>query len=587
MAGLKTILGGELHNDLVGAVYPPLTLVDYNNFRMHEVLSGLMYVMRFGRRRGTGNWSRVFASSAAPDGSRRPPLPTVLEVASVLARDCDLLKGFDTAEGQSILADWLATSVVTTKNDTGDVSDQVQWVLPLHYFACWVDLPVHFNHMRGVPELLAGMLADASPGVLQPGDGGAFKVAAAPSDNVLLRVLSDGVEPGPQFDQRGDRLVSKGDLDEDALLCALLGSSLKAAPTPIGGPRGEVRVFAPLCPRQARVLRDDISVLMRAYGDSIPPAALTDYLCALLCVNLSAYWIRHVITANALYETAEHGEADTAELCFLIDSSAGQDIDLRRASEQSIAYHTDSMLRYVRTSVGFRLLATIARRQKLRVAPEHETIQHLVDLAELRRAMPQDVHFASRNYLSRIQDAFEIPEHRDSLPVSARDLMAGSSEQDGLTEFDRLVEVLICLQPELLDRLTSKVHTGFTGSAVSYGIAGTYGKRPPRKFYRLSDAALEALVHVHGVKHNGSLAPTPVSVRDFASKLRDRYGFHVSDPPKVLGRLPQELYEQNMRYLKDRLRALGLFTDVSDAEGMQRLHLMYLPTGATSEGGTR
>jgi hypothetical protein len=64
----------------------------------------------------------------------------------------------------------------------------------------------------------------------------------------------------------------------------------------------------------------------------------------------------------------------------------------------------------------------------------------------------------------------------------------------------------------------------------------------------------------------GHFATKPITVADFVKWLRDRYGILIdtigeqNDSPEVARAL-----EDNYGALKDRLRQLGFFTDLSDA----------------------
>ena len=71
---------------------------------------------------------------------------------------------------------------------------------------------------------------------------------------------------------------------------------------------------------------------------------------------------------------------------------------------------------------------------------------------------------------------------------------------------------------------------------------------------------------VHYVADPGETNNVAITVSDFVKRLRDRYGILIdstgeeNDSPEIARAL-----EVNYTFLKDRLRQLGFFTDLSDA----------------------
>jgi len=578
------VLGGELHSELIGFKYEPLSLIDPNNFRVHEAIPGLIYVFRYGRRRGKGRWTEVSLS----DEPRQELTTrvTVRDVARTLVQESPRLEGFDQQAGEDIVSDWLAAAVVQTLRGTGEVDDPVQWIRPLHYFACWADLPKQFINLRSVPELLAGVMTDADSGVLGRDPSGPFSVAANPSMNILLEVLGHGVNYGNTEDLTGDRLAVESDTDigPEELLCAVLGEQLGSAPRPIGGEGGTVPVYDTLCPLQARQLREDVSVLLRAYHRTMPSSVLIEYVCAILCANLNAFWLCHMATANRLYQTGYHDEVTAEELSLFFDAGADANSTVRQLAETAVAENYHMMETYVRTAVGLRLLARLVDTAELSVPdPSEDTVAHLQALANLRINREPNVEMAAKIYLQRLRGKFE----------EASELISGDMEailhgQANMSAVDRLVEVLVRIQSELFERLR-KFHTGCTGAATSYGIVRTHGVRPPVPYYSLTNPAIEALVHANCVKRNKTLAEVRVPISGLQQILCSKYGLLLdgSQASGGSGRVSQAVYDENLKRFNERLRMLGLLRDVSDAQAMQTLELTYPPEGGFRGYGRR
>ena len=115
------------------------------------------------------------------------------------------------------------------------------------------------------------------------------------------------------------------------------------------------------------------------------------------------------------------------------------------------------------------------------------------------------------------------------------------------------------------------------------GLGGTTRRSRDVRSLVFSDAALEYLVHVHLLPAANKEGVRRLSVRGFLDVLRERYGFYVDTAPLGLS-VSSELLQLNRRTLERRLRDLGLFAGVNDAESMKRLHRRFEPKSDV-EGG--
>jgi len=316
-------------------------------------------------------------------------------------------------------------------------------------------------------------------------------------------------------------------------------------------------------------------VLLRAYHETMPSSTLVEYICSMLCVNLTAYWLCHVATANELYGTGHHHEVNAGELRSFVDATAGMDDTVRQLAENAVNGHLEMMASYVRTTVGFRLLARLADAAEQTVPdPFEDTIEHLEALASLRIENRATIDPYAKVYLMRLREKFG-----DDTPASEDVEVLLHGETD-LPPTDRLVEVVVRIQSELFDRVR-KFFTGCTGATTNYGIVRNHGVRPPVPFYSLSDPAIEALVHTNCVKRNKTLSGIRVSIREFLDLIGEQYGLSLEHTPDATqgGRVSHAANDKNLAHFKERLRMLGLLREVSDAEAMLTLELTYPPHG--------
>ena len=178
---VREVLPRRMADDIWSARYDRALPISFNAFELSAVLPAVLYMFRFGQRRGRGEFLKTFA----PDGGsprERKRAVTVGRVAEKLASRPDL-DGFDGDLGTAMLGDLLLCfGLENIKHDLGR-DKQVQRVAPAHYMASWVDLPESVTHLRYVPEMMVAMLANQSGDYVERTEAGKrtwFAVARTP-----------------------------------------------------------------------------------------------------------------------------------------------------------------------------------------------------------------------------------------------------------------------------------------------------------------------------------------------------------------------------------------------------------------------
>ena len=159
---VESVLGGHMTAKVWTGIYAPVFPFNPQSFSVGALLPMMLYLFRWGHRRGHGKFNRVFSSPAGK--------PTIASVAEKLA--CDpCFDGFNGDVGRAVLGDLLLASALENRRHAEGHSEQVQRCFSSHYMASWIDLPVQAGHLRGVPEMLVAMIADQTHGaVLEFGD---------------------------------------------------------------------------------------------------------------------------------------------------------------------------------------------------------------------------------------------------------------------------------------------------------------------------------------------------------------------------------------------------------------------------------
>ena len=126
----------------------PVTL---QNFAIGAVLPAVLYMFRWGHRRGQGKFQKVFGS-----GSTKPK---IVDITAVLTAAQNEFSTFDSEVKRRVLGDLLLCYLLENKGHQEGQNTEVQRVFPTHYMSSWIDLPYSSAHLRFVPEMLVALLA--------------------------------------------------------------------------------------------------------------------------------------------------------------------------------------------------------------------------------------------------------------------------------------------------------------------------------------------------------------------------------------------------------------------------------------------
>ncbi|HRE19226.1 MAG TPA: hypothetical protein PLW86_19510, partial [Rhodocyclaceae bacterium] len=233
------------------ANYFPVLPLTPQDFEIGSLLPAMLYMARWGHRRGRGCFIETFGLH---DAQGRAQPPRLVDVASGLrTRTGSYFIGFADDHGLAMLADLLLTYCLENRGHELGHEEPVQRVFPTHYLASWVDLPKGVDYLRGVPEMLTALLAWQDRGeALAQRANQAFPVGGNFSGNPLLALFGRHVEiDGPAANLASDRFMEQAanDLGVDELLAVRLAQGCGHAPNraivTFSSPRGLRRSVIP------------------------------------------------------------------------------------------------------------------------------------------------------------------------------------------------------------------------------------------------------------------------------------------------------------------------------------------------------
>src|SRR5271166_6534282 len=123
---VESVLGGHLTSKVWTGNYAPVFPFTPQGFAVGALLPMILYLFRWGHRRGRGAFRTKFKSASGN--------PTIRSVANRLAAD-PRFYGFTSEQGQTILGDMLLTSALENRRRAEGQEEQVQRCFASHYMA--------------------------------------------------------------------------------------------------------------------------------------------------------------------------------------------------------------------------------------------------------------------------------------------------------------------------------------------------------------------------------------------------------------------------------------------------------------------
>ena len=600
---VREVLPRRMADDIWSARYDRALPISFNAFELSAVLPAVLYMFRFGQRRGRGEFLKTFA----PDGGSardRKRAVTVERVAEKLASRPDL-DGFDGDLGTAILGDLLLCfGLENIKHDLGR-DKQVQRVAPAHFMASWVDLPESVTHLRYVPEMMVAMLANQSGDYVERTEAGSrtwFAVAQAAGEdtdssssgadgsarNLLLEAFSQGITRRAHAVDRGpDRFNESDDsVGLDQLLMIRLGQQLGTAPDkPRGKESAQISNQRPIAEKAAEHFSEDIRRFVKSYAGVVPRHAFVDLLESCVATGMTAI-LTSVI--EILFAWSETGDVprrqDQQPASLFVDCSKGVDHRLRGLAEQSL----DDLMRRVEripaVLMVLRLLDYAARdnraikRQGIQTRPYATAWLNLLGaLLHDRNDEASFIHRTMDDNCEKLADAL-----RETYPDAAEMLQDERGEQNPIRRLAMALTPLLGsnARGNTISMVDSTLHIDRPNGLAQKRktTRGAGGGRRQREVRALvfTESVLDYLVHLLLLPSGSKPGIQRLSFRDFLTRIRRRYGFYVDAAPPGMA-ISNELLHANRAVLERRLRDLGLLVGVNDAEAMKRLRPRFDP----------
>ncbi len=487
--------------------------------------------------------------------------PEKLAISEIIASRPDKLRGFE--EYPDITRRWLESDLFDMVFRGVPDREAISAPRPLHLDAYRLRNPKHCRDYNAADQLYSMLRCDKE------------------LSQELQEFLAAGVDP---FTEQYDEITP---LDLDTLLILrLVGDKRVYDQRPSNAP---LEKDPPLCYGQARLMCDDIRRLLQ-YKNKVPRHVLIGYLRNIMSLHLGLYTLKLFMLLPGWVNTRQMThECDSCcssttpcqsyAACIyrpvmLVDM--GEDYHTRMAelSRESANSHYFRMNEYIRavfaTNHLLKYVETLPPAQRSQI----QTVASAIQLLE-----NQDANFLAyfRVCVNRLLSNNDNDEEDLEQEVQRiRDME--------ISPFDKYVELIALKRTGFHRRyLTHLVDELFQKNTEIGAMVQGKAKINGRRFH-LGSRLLETLIQIAVLEPIGSGQNTrfhsrPMLIEEFIGWLETRYGFVIDG-----SRLPQfidadicdyEAFRGNINALKDRLREIGFFTDLSDAYNAQTIRPRY------------
>jgi hypothetical protein len=562
------------------------------NYDIGALLPVMLYMARWGNRRGKGKFAATFGVSK--DGKKHAS-PSITDVVNGLLSRKDIFfsEGFEDDIGPAVLGDLLLSWCLENKKHEEGQKEQVQRIYPTHYLASWIDLPDSVINLRGVPEMLTVILANQKMGQsIEPGINGTnFPVGVGYQENTLLRIFAKSMAiEGPDSNQASDKFIeSKAqDIGIDELLVIRLAQCCRNAPDKVKDikdkTKGSITNRHPIASLATSYLREDLEVFIDVYGELIPRQPFLQMLEAAMSLSLTNLTLS---TLSVLLEWEKTGQIQPTKeqkpWPLFVDASQGQDSQLREISEVVMQ---ETIRRYEKLPDLMMLLRVLDYRAKHDRRVSENLPVEFPDSTEFLNLLGQiykENHPRAESILERLfEDCSGLAdglEKADLAPDIVYNLREKGNRNCALIFAEAICDLMGIQgqQQRYLSALESSMLSNQpNGLAIKRRVSRSKNQKRSNQDLRaiiLNSTMLDFLVHRHLHKSDDK-SQQILTLQRFLKILREKYGLYVDQEPPGQP-VSQELLRSNKLYLERRLRDLGLLIGVNDAESMKRLKSRY------------
>lgn len=374
------------------------------------------------------------------------------------------------------------------------------------------------------------------------------------------------------FDKDTNEILESNDLDVDSL--GLLQIIRKVTKDFVESQSG-LNVVKPLLTAQAEKFCDDIRKLL-VYQNSIPRNVLIDYIKTLISFHLALYFQKLVHLLPRIVENSSLNVEDN--WCIVVDITDNFDSRIASLAMRDVEYFLNSMYDYIKATFQINSALSYLNLDRNNSSYIDEALNVLKTKGDgfekFFQIKYQEVHQAKDERGRK---------HNDEEKQMAEDYKKAIEDntQYESSFFDKYIQLLVSsdrgnyqykYSRELFDNICQKnKERGFLAQGRS--------RKHPRRFV-LGSRLLETLIQILVLEATPTgFQSRSLSIEELIGALRDQYGLIINglneDRFKDADVNTHLAFKENVEALKQKLRLIGFYNDLSDAYILQKIRPRY------------
>ncbi|MCX6378504.1 MAG: hypothetical protein NT023_03370, partial [Armatimonadetes bacterium] len=351
--------------------------------------------------------------------------------------------------------------------------------------------------------------------------------------------------------------------------------------------RGGKDPSPPSMPPVAEILAQDITSFLTVYSTRVPPSVLARYLMTLINFEMLIYTLRLMRATNALVS-----QKDTPkEFAHHPNNTSGlQPLDIYVDLTQSRGGRSDMLANacvnrdfeeaenFFRANLTLRTLHNFVEGNSdlTKQLKEKRGGEYITELWSLRT--DPDIRSDARRCKRELEELFRgEDDNKENIPLDIRTIL----EHPDFDTLDQVIEMLVIVQRKNGMSSLMKWLSDVGGLDRSDGILRGNKRGRRRWSYAMSDHLLETLVQLavispiaQTLSGDTKIKPEPrsITLEAFLKYIHERFGLLIDTPPPFDNSSEATVAaKENLTALKQRLRQMGLFLDLSDDFNAQRI----------------
>lgn len=328
----------------------------------------------------------------------------------------------------------------------------------------------------------------------------------------------------------------------------------------------QIRLIKPFLVRQAELYNEDVLRLL-AYQDDIPRNVMIEYLRILSGFHLALYFFKLIYLLPKMQQAGTRDIQDDWSL--ILDVSGVLDSSMSAIACQDMEDKLNGIYPYIKSTFAFDAVRN-------RIKNSNPTNQDNVDfILDLIKNPPDDANVYFEYLLKNIYDRFQEDEVDEKVELQ----QYLQYEPDNFSKYvSLLMRVRGKYQYDFGMRFIDSVSMKNTESALMIGGRSRKHARRGALGSKLLELLVQLLV-LDAKEDGGGFQAQYLSISELISKIRQRYGLIIdgsSEERFVIADVRTHLaFRDNVNALKDKLRQIGFYTDLSDAGALQKIRPRY------------